>query len=482
MKNLFKIILLSLILSCHTSAQKVTWQKYYDYSGKADLGNDVVQTFDGGYVIAGSGTNSNSERDILLIKIDYLGNVEWKKLIGISMAFERAYCIQQTPDSGFVITGDADHTMLLIKVDKNGNIEWRNDFTENNANGQGNSLQLTNDGGIICSGHVFFPSLVKTFPFIVKTDINGNLQWKKYYQDLSDISAYDIVESNNYEYFFCGADIISKIDKTGNTIWTKSFTNNLGFLSLRSLIYEQPNVIYAGGVSDSSGLSAMHLIKLDSGAYIFWEKRFLNSELVSSGGISICKSFNSIVMTGEILGKYGDVPFVKVSDSGELLIYNVITSSIKSEGRGNSIKLSSDKGFIITGFTTFGGSGFAGNVLAVKTDSNGTAPQLVNIKNYADNINKFTLYQNYPNPFNPSTTIKFELKNNSYVKLRIYDISGKEIMTLENGFKSSGYYSERFDASKLSSGIYFYSLELIELNNNKFISNSKQIRKMIFLK
>jgi hypothetical protein len=162
MKNLFKIILLSLILSCHTSAQKVTWQKYYDYSGRADLGNDVVQTFDGGYVIAGSGTNSNSERDILLIKIDYLGNVEWKKLIGISMAFERAYCIQQTPDSGFVITGDADHTMLLIKVDKNGNIEWRNDFTENNANGQGNSLQLTNDGGIICSGHVFFPSVTST--------------------------------------------------------------------------------------------------------------------------------------------------------------------------------------------------------------------------------------------------------------------------------------------------------------------------------
>ncbi|HMS34535.1 MAG TPA: T9SS type A sorting domain-containing protein [Ignavibacteria bacterium] len=482
MKNFYKIIFLTLILSSYSSAQKVTWQKYYDYSGRADLGNDVVQTFEGGYIIAGSGTNDNSKRHILLIKIDYLGIVQWKKLIGESMAFDRAYCIQQTPDSGFVITGDADHTMLLIKVDKNGNIEWRKDFTETNANGQGYSLQLTNDGGIICSGHVFFPNLVKTFPFIVKTDMNGNLQWKKYYQDLLDISAYDIDESNNYEYYFCGADIVRKIDETGNTLWTKSFTNNLGFLSLRSLIYEQPNIIYAGGVSDSSGLEAIHLIKLDSGSNIFWEKRFLDSEHVSAGGISICKSFNSIVMTGEILGKYGDVPFVKVSDSGELIIYNVITSSIKSEGRGNSIKLSSDKGYIITGFTTFGGSGFAGNVLAIKTDSNGTAPQLVNIKNNVENIISFTLYQNYPNPFNPSTTIKFELKNNSYVKLRIYDISGKEIITLVNGFKSGGYYSEIFDASWLSSGIYFYSLELIEFKNTKFISNSKQFRKMIFLK
>lgn len=482
MKNICKIIFFVLIYSLNTEAQPVTWQKYYDYSSREDFGNDVIQTYDGGYIIAGMGTSKILERDILLIKINCLGNVEWKKLIGESMAFERAFKIKQSSDSGFIITGDANYTMILLKTDKNGNTLWRKDFTESNANGQGNSLQLTSDGGIICSGEVFFPKLIKTFPFIVKTDINGNLQWKKYYQDLVDITAYDIVESKDNDYLFCGAEIIRKIDAIGNTIWTRSFKGDLGFLGLRSLIYDQPNIIYAGGTSDSSGISAMHLIKIDSDSNIYWEKRFLNSELIGAGGLSICKSFNSVVMTGEILGKYGDVPIVKVSTSGELLIYNVITSTVKSEGRGESIKLATDNGYIICGRTTFGGSDFSGNVLAVKTDSDGIAPQLVNIKTNTVKINNFTLYQNYPNPFNPETTIKYELKNNSYIILKIYNVTGKEIITLVSGYKLRGLYSERLDANNLASGIYFYSLESIDLNNNNVHSNSRQIRKMIFIK
>ncbi len=141
MKNICKIIFFVLIYSLNTEAQPVTWQKYYDYSSREDFGNDVIQTYDGGYIIAGMGTSKILERDILLIKINCLGNVEWKKLIGESMAFERAFKIKQSSDSGFIITGDANYTMILLKTDKNGNTLWRKDFTESNANGQGNSLK-----------------------------------------------------------------------------------------------------------------------------------------------------------------------------------------------------------------------------------------------------------------------------------------------------------------------------------------------------
>lgn len=72
---------------------------------------------------------------------------------------------------------------------------------------------------------------------------------------------------------------------------------------------------------------------------------------------------------------------------------------------------------------------------------------------------EYALEQNYPNPFNPTTNIKYSVSADSHVKLKIYDILGKEITTLVNEQKAPGYYTVQFDASKLASGIYFYRME-----------------------
>lgn len=70
----------------------------------------------------------------------------------------------------------------------------------------------------------------------------------------------------------------------------------------------------------------------------------------------------------------------------------------------------------------------------------------------------YKLEQNYPNPFNPTTKIDFYIAKNGYVKLVIYDISGREIETLVNEYRNAGSYSETFSSDKLSSGTYFYQL------------------------
>lgn len=72
---------------------------------------------------------------------------------------------------------------------------------------------------------------------------------------------------------------------------------------------------------------------------------------------------------------------------------------------------------------------------------------------------KFVLEQNYPNPFNPSTTINFEIPNANFVSLKIYDTNGREISSLVNELKNAGYYSVKFNAANLSSGIYFYKIQ-----------------------
>lgn len=71
---------------------------------------------------------------------------------------------------------------------------------------------------------------------------------------------------------------------------------------------------------------------------------------------------------------------------------------------------------------------------------------------------KFELSQNYPNPFNPVTNIKFGIPKSSYVTLRIYDITGKLIDTYLDSRVNTGYYNAEIDGTKLSSGVYFYTL------------------------
>ncbi len=70
----------------------------------------------------------------------------------------------------------------------------------------------------------------------------------------------------------------------------------------------------------------------------------------------------------------------------------------------------------------------------------------------------FVLQQNYPNPFNPTTTIRYSLPSSRHVALKIYDILGREVITLVNELQAAGNYNIKFDAIKLSSGLYFYKI------------------------
>jgi hypothetical protein len=86
----------------------------------------------------------------------------------------------------------------------------------------------------------------------------------------------------------------------------------------------------------------------------------------------------------------------------------------------------------------------------------------------------FNLVQNYPNPFNPTTTIEYTIPNNieiqHAVSLRIYDMLGRQVSTLVNKQQRPGTYKVDFDASRLSTGVYFYTL-----NAGTFTSTKKML-------
>ena len=80
---------------------------------------------------------------------------------------------------------------------------------------------------------------------------------------------------------------------------------------------------------------------------------------------------------------------------------------------------------------------------------------------------KFELSQNYPNPFNPSTNLEFGIPDLGFVSLKVYNASGREVATLVNELKAAGYYTVNFNASGLSSGVYFYTISAGDFNVTK---------------
>lgn len=100
--------------------------------------------------------------------------------------------------------------------------------------------------------------------------------------------------------------------------------------------------------------------------------------------------------------------------------------------------------------------------------------QPLNIKNISSEIpDRFILEQNYPNPFNSVTSIKFKVESQRFVKINVFDINGREIDLLVNGFLQPGSYQVNYDAGKLPSGVYFYKLSA---------GNFSDVKKMILIK
>ena len=85
-------------------------------------------------------------------------------------------------------------------------------------------------------------------------------------------------------------------------------------------------------------------------------------------------------------------------------------------------------------------------------------------------INNFVLFQNFPNPFNPITSIQYAISSRQVVKIKVYDVLGKEIATLVNEEKQPGEYEVEFHASALPSGVYFY-----QLRAGSFVETKKMI-------
>jgi hypothetical protein len=164
-----------------------------------------------------------------------------------------------------------------------------------------------------------------------------------------------------------------------------------------------------------------------------------------------------------IFGREEDAILVKTDRWGETEWWR--TFGTLSHDKGSSVQQCLDGGFAIAGLI----SENTYDAWLVKTDENGL---IAGVEEGAtsDQPRSCRLFQNYPNPFNPRTEIRFwitdyarlPLSNNQggqgLVTLKVFDLLGREVATLVNEVMPPGEHSARFDATALSSGVYFYRL------------------------
>jgi len=186
----------------------LAWQKTYGGSDY-DEARSIQQTTDGGYIVAGYTNSFGADDDVYVLKLNSDGSLAWQKTFGGSN-WDRAYSIQETTDSGYIVAGDMLGDVCVLKLNSDGSLAWQKTFGGSN-NDWANSVQQTTDGGYIVAGN--------TWPFgagnydvcVLKLNSDGSLAWQKKYGGSNDDEAYSVQQTTEGGYIVAG--------------YTKSFGN-----------------------------------------------------------------------------------------------------------------------------------------------------------------------------------------------------------------------------------------------------------------
>lgn len=300
-----------------TGAAGRAWEKCFGGDGN-EAGYCVIETDDGDYVVAGwTDSFGAGKKDVYLIKVDRKGRLVWEKSYG-GTGDDAAYCIKETVDGGFIITGWTEsfrdsRDIYLLKVDHAGNLEWEKTFgcTGNSAAG---ALLQAPKGGFIIAGWTEMPDQKGEKAYALAVDESGAILWER---------AYGSDESASW---------FNSIDHAYND-----------------------GLIMAGGIENQDGTDA-YIVKTDGGGAVEWERiisrsahDMINSIRMTSDGCFIMAGESISSVTGGL-----DVFWVKLDPFNN--IEWELTLGIDGSSWGNAVLEAGDGGYVVAGEGTYHGT------------------------------------------------------------------------------------------------------------------------------
>ena len=217
-----------LIIKINENGEEV-WEQTYnitticqDCEGYYSEGLYIEQTLDSGFVITGHNNNNL----LILLKINNIGDQEWVKTFNSSLGLS----VKQTTDNGFIICGmeniiESNSDLILIKTDENGNEIWSQTFG-GEEDDVGYSVQQTSDGGYIITGDS------SEDIFLLKTDENGFEQWSQTFGGQGIDEGRSIQQTTDGGYVLTGVFegiYLLKTDENGEEQWSQTFGGGQGY-------------------------------------------------------------------------------------------------------------------------------------------------------------------------------------------------------------------------------------------------------------
>lgn len=352
-------------------------------------GLSLATTSDGGFVGTGQhGTSGAGSCDVYVYKVDACGEPEWFKVYG-GTGEDGGYSIEQTSDGGYIVAGLAhfgagDYDILLLKLDALGIIEWSKVYG-GGASDHGLRAKQTADGGYILSGHLTGLGFGAEDIALIKTDALGNTLWIKIYGGAGSEWGNYVEQTNDGGYLVLGYttsfgaggfDIyMIKVDSVGSLEWTKTYGGPGGEASSQwgisgKITTDGGFMLCANTSSWGAGSNDLLMIKTDSIGNLQWAKAYGGAgddqprfaEQTTDGGY-ILSGYTTSFGAGSL-----DAYLVKTDSAGNLQWSNAYGGA--GSDRGSMVRQTDDGGYAMSTVTSSFGANYF-DALFMKTDSVG---------------------------------------------------------------------------------------------------------------
>ncbi len=357
-----------------TFEMKSTWEKTFGKTNFDDISASVVQTSDGGFVVVGNSEAPTTNIDGSVFKVNNLGTIVWDKTFGGGSGSEFLESVVQTSDGGFVVAGytnskgSGGYDFWIFKLDASGSMLWEKTFGQS-GNELVKSIVQTSDGGFAVAGFTNSKGSRGYDFWVLKLDASGSKTWEQTFGGAGDDKIESIVQTSDGGFAVAGhtrsKDAVNydlsvvKLNGSGNKTWEQTFggsANDTG----KSIIQTSDGgfaVLGKTSSSKSAGFDDLWVLKLNGLGNKTWEKLLGGDNLDTPGSIIQTRD-GDFVVAGHTASKGAgktDVWILKLSaSSGNIVWENTFGTSVTE--LASSIIQTSDGGFAVAAYRTIGSS------------------------------------------------------------------------------------------------------------------------------
>jgi len=358
----------------------IEWNKTYGTRSIEEAWS-MIEASDGGFALAGwiEPPDAIGTRKMLIIKTDSFGNLEWNQTYQ-RLNWDKARDLVESDDGGYVLaglSGSGNENYLsiadyfLVKIDSDGNIEWSKYYDYEKSKDSAFGMTKTSDGGYVLIGQTHTGSGRGDY-WIVKTNSKGNLEWNKAYGRPYFDRGLDVIPTSDGGYALVGftqdSDLLNpdkgrqiwliKIDSSGNIEWDKIYGGTY-FEEANHIIETSDGGYLIPGTTSSFGNGGYDgwLIKIDSKGNVLWSKTF--GGVYSDKFVDAVETYDGGYVIAGITNSFGDEDYdgwlIKTDSEGNVLW------SLTFGGRGedylSSVVTTRDGGYAVAGYTRSYGVG-----------------------------------------------------------------------------------------------------------------------------